>query len=141
MIVKIYVLVNNESTGLPSGKVTALHLEDDMMEITSLEGCRFRYLPEKDGVMFVRIGRIVFNPVSIRNNDGGNWLWDSIELDAKDAVRVLDYLRKHNWICESAWENLYEIWHSGKPFQWEYLATEMTYMKYGTQASHSNGNT
>lgn len=107
----VSVAVNCPDNGQFDGRCTAIEYNDmELRHDDWLRGCAFAYL----GNGYIRVSRRLFKTVGGKEWYG-NWCWDAVAMERKEARRLLRYIRDSgHWHCESAPTRLYN-WFNGSP--------------------------
>lgn len=112
MLVCISIACNHPDNGHFRGRFDSLHYGNEQdMELQHTywwHGVRVRYLG--DGK--VRISRRVFR--FVREKEWfGNWCWNGLWMEVKEARRLLRYLRDSgDWHCEAGPQRLFHWFNS-----------------------------
>ena len=114
----ISIACNNPDNGHFIGRFHAIHYGNDQdMEITcrywgSRAGARVTYLDDKR----VRISRRIFR-FEREKEWFGNWCWNALWMEHKEARRLIRYLRESGtWHCEAGPCRLYNWFNKQDAF-------------------------
>ena len=120
VLIPLMVSVNGENDGCFKGRVDAISIEHDSEPMIFLQridskGTHFDYI-KKGGKFFIKFGRMRIE-IHSHKSGVGNWCWDEVEIDAKDAAELLNYLRRQpTWSFEEAWTEFYDKWDTWDEF-------------------------
>jgi hypothetical protein len=51
----------------------------------------------------------------------GNWCWNMYEIETRDVLRIIAYVRKHHWVISDGYEKIVNRWDDGLPIREEDL--------------------
>lgn len=102
----VHLCCNNPDNGFFDGRLLKVEYEGlELIHDDWLRGCSINFLGNGRAV---RISRRVFHYRDMREWVG-NWCWNAISMDKKEAHRLILYLRDSGqWTCEGGPTRIYD---------------------------------
>lgn len=114
--VKIYLSCNNPDNGNPQGYVESVQINVGSIEpALVLEGNRLKCRAYPT-IYVLSLGH--FKKIELLNYHTwvGNWCWNMATVSAKEAVKVVNYLKRRGWHCEGGWADMCDKWENEHVF-------------------------
>lgn len=112
----VSLCTNNPRNGDDTGRVSAVHLDDEAIELAWGEiGSEPRYSFHGDSLGYsMFLGRKRFRVLG-KTDWYGNWCWTGVPMEAQEVVKLLNHLSKDDrWHCEGGWCDLTDAFTDGK---------------------------
>ena len=117
-MMQFHLACNSERDGRHLGYVEHIHLYgSDLEPMLELHGnrlaCSILRSDQSNSRHFFFLCHLRQLRILSYTTWAGNWCWDAVQLSPDDTAKLVNYLKRRGWQCETGWAVMCDLWNDG----------------------------